>query len=87
MLNPRRMPPHRRDGFLLAAACFLIGAMAEYSLIKVGFYKYVQTGSDKILSSDAIGDDQFWDRVQARRQIREQKITIQDPVLPGAPTK
>ena len=25
MLNPRRMPPHRRDGFLLAAACFLIG--------------------------------------------------------------
>jgi len=25
VLNPRRMPPHRRDGFLLAAACFLIG--------------------------------------------------------------
>ena len=25
MLNIRRMPPHRRDGFLLAAACFFIG--------------------------------------------------------------
>ena len=25
MLNLRRMPSHRRDGFLLAAACFLIG--------------------------------------------------------------
>ena len=25
MLNPWRMAPHRRDGFLLAAACFFIG--------------------------------------------------------------
>ena len=25
MLNTRRMPPHRRDGFVVAAACFLIG--------------------------------------------------------------
>ncbi|CAE7892540.1 unnamed protein product, partial [Symbiodinium microadriaticum] len=60
----------------LCGASFLLGGSLEYVMCKTGFYNVNLVKEGQKTASSKAEDDEFWMRVEARREARARMVTI-----------
>mmetsp|Transcript_29879 Transcript_29879/g.56009 ORF Transcript_29879/g.56009 Transcript_29879/m.56009 type:complete len:84 (-) Transcript_29879:71-322(-) len=60
----------------LCAAMFCLGAGLEYVMCKTGFYNVTAVREGQRAAGSKAEDEEFWLRVQARREARARMVTI-----------